>query len=175
MTVYDLTIGGQTKRSTTGQHPASIDWEKLPEASRDFVIRYGLKQYLADGMAGAENVADAATGVAARVAKLLSGDLTRTRGEAKEATDTVGGRATKLVKAAIRTTMKAKDVKASKEAVAEAAKKLLADEAKAKPWLAKAQKQLDDEAKMADDLDIGDLIAAAAGAGGDDEEAEPTE
>jgi hypothetical protein len=162
--IYELTIGGNTKRSTTGQHPVKVDFDKLPDASKEFVIRYGLKQYLADGMAGAANVEEAGNGVKARMAKLESGDLTRTRGEGKEAPDTVETRAIKLIKAAIRTQMKAKNVKADKDAINDAAKKVLADEKKGQPWRDKAKKQLDDEAKLAGDLDLSDMLADMAGA-----------
>jgi len=169
--IYELTIGGNTARSKTGQHPVKVDYDALPDASRDFLQRYGIKQYLADGMAGAANVAEAKAGVEARLAKLLSGDLARTRGEGKEAPDTVETRALKLVRAAIRATMKAKNVKANKETVNDAAAKVLADEAKGKAWRAKAKQQLDDEAKMADGLDLTDMLAGLAGAT-DEEETE---
>lgn len=159
--IYDLIIGGQTKRSTLGQHPVKIDWDAMPDASKDFVIRYGLKQYLADGMAGAENVDAAKAGVDGRAAKLASGDLTRTRGEGKEAPDTEGSRALKLAKATIRKAMAAANVKATKEAVAEAATKMVASDEK---WLKQAREQLADEAKLGQDVDISDLIALAAGA-----------
>lgn len=170
--IYELTIGGATKRSTTGQHPVKVDFDALPETSKDFVIRYGLKQYLADGMAGAENVATAKAGVEARVAKLESGDLSRSRGEGKEAPDTVETRAIKLAKAAIRANAKAKNIKPTKEQVADAAAKLVA---KDDSWKAKAKEQLDTEAKMAQSSDMDDLLADILGTVEEDEEDETTD
>lgn len=158
--MISLTIGGNTKRSKSGQHPVSLDWNALPDASQAFIIQYGLKQYLADGMAGAENEADAKTGVEARVAKLLSGDLSRTKGEAKDRPDTEGGRALANAKAAIRTAMKAANVKADKDAVTEAAKALVESDPQ---WLADAKAELAKETKMATALDLTALIAKAAG------------
>jgi hypothetical protein len=82
MTEYKLNIGGKTKRSQAGQHEVIIDFDALPEASKDFIIRYGLKQYLADGMAGATEPSAAKAGINARVTKLKEANFERTRGEA---------------------------------------------------------------------------------------------
>jgi hypothetical protein len=158
----ELVIGGQTARSKTGQHPVALDFDTLPEASKAFVIRYGLKQYLADGMAGCENVVDAKAGVDARVAKLLSGDLTRTKGEAAIKTDTPEGRALKNAKAAIKAAMKEANIslKDMAEAIAEAAQAKVASEPE---WLEEAQAELAMEKKKASKIDISALIAKKAG------------
>lgn len=151
MTIYTLTIGGQTKRSTLGQHTVELDWDAMPEASKDFVTRYGLKQYIADGMAGAADEAAAKAGVETRVAKLLSGDLTRTKGEAKDAPDSIGSRAMKLASATIRAAMKAKGLKADKDAVKAAATQLVASQPK---WTEDAKAQLETEAGMSAGVDL---------------------
>jgi len=159
----ELTIGGNTKRSRTGQHPVKIEWDKLPEAAQDFIVKYGLKQYLADGMAGAENEADAKSGVESRVAKLLSGDLTRAKGETVTRTDTPEGRALKNAKAAIRQAMKEANIsqKEMGEAIAEAA----ADYVKNDPtWIEEAKAELAMEKKKAGKLDLSAILAKKAGA-----------
>lgn len=158
MTTQTLTIGGQTKRSTLGQHPVEIDFDTLPDASKSFVIAYGLRQYLADAMAGAESAEDAKAKIESRRDKLVSGDLSRTRGEGLTAPDSEGGRALKLAKAAIRAAMKVQNVKADKDAINEAASKMIAADGS---WLEKAKKQLADESKLSEGVDISALIAMA--------------
>lgn len=157
--MIELIIGGKTARSTLGQHPVKIDWETLPSASVDFIVNYGLKQYLADAMAGAENEADAKAKIEGRLAKLVAGDMSRTRGEGKDAPDTEGSRALKLARAAIRTAMKAANVKADKEAINEAASKMVASD---DSWLAKAKAQLAEETKLSAGVDISGLLALVA-------------
>lgn len=163
MTMIELVIGGNTARSKTGQHPVNVEWDKLPDASKDFIQRYGLKQYLADGMAGCENVADAKAGIEARVAKLLSGDLTRTKGEASIKTDSPEGRALKNAKAAIRQAMKEANIsqKDMAEAIAEAAQAQVANDP---TWLEEATAELAMEKKKAGKLDLSALLAKKAGA-----------
>lgn len=155
--MINLTIGGQTKRSTLGQHPVEIDWDTLPEASKTFITSYGLKQYLADAMAGAENEADAKAKVESRVAKLVAGDMSRTRGEAKDAPDSVGSRALKLAKATIRASLAKANMKADKETVNDAAGKLAATDA----YREQAQAQLDAEKAMGEGM--GDDLLASLG------------
>lgn len=171
MSVYELVIGGNTKRSKTGQHPVKVDFDALPEASRAFVTRYGLKQYLADGMAGCENVADAKAGIDARLAKLLSGDLTRTKGEVSAKTDTPLGRAIKNAKVAVIAAMKEANIstKDMKEAILEAAK----DQVESDPtWLEEATAELAMEQKKAGKIDLSKLLLKKAG---NAEDAEPDE
>lgn len=98
MNMFNLTIGGKTTRSKFTQKEVAIDFDALPDASKDFVIKYGLKQYLADGVAGAESQADFDAGVQEREAKLLSGDLTRAKGEGKGPIDNVATLAKKLAR-----------------------------------------------------------------------------
>lgn len=155
--MINLTIGGNTKRSRTGQHPVGIDWDALPEASKSFIVSYGLKQYLADGMAGAEDEAQAAEGVKARVAKLLSGDLIRARGEGTAKADTVEGRALKLAREAIRASLKAANQTADKELIAEAAKEFIKTD---ESFMKEAKKQLDQEAKAKETLSGSDALSA---------------
>jgi hypothetical protein len=156
-----LTIGGNTKRSTLGQHPVSIDWDKLPEASQAFIVNYGLKQYLADGMAGAENEAAAKAGVETRVNKLVTGDLSRARGEGKDAPDTVTTRARKIIRALIVAKAKAKGIKTEAEQIKAAVDAVMSDEVKAAPYMEQAKKELDAQAKLADGA--GDDFLAALG------------
>lgn len=153
----ELVIGGNTKRSRTGQHPVSIDFDALPEASQSFIVSYGLKQYLADGMAGAESEADAKAGVEARVAKLQSGDLSRARGEGTAKADTVEGRALKLARDAIRASLKAANQTADKELIAEAAKEFVKTDPS---FMKEAKKQLDQEAKAKETLSGSDALSA---------------
>ena len=81
--MINLTIGGTTKRSNNGQTTVEIDWENLPGDSRDFIVTYGLKQYLADGAAGAASHDELVQGVAERVRKLQEADFRRASGEPK--------------------------------------------------------------------------------------------
>lgn len=153
----ELVIGGNTKRSRTGQHPVSVDFDALPETSKAFIVSYGLKQYLADGMAGAETEADAKAGVEARVQKLQSGDLSRQRGEGASKADTVEGRALKLAREAIRASLKAANQTAEKELIAEAAKEFIKTD---ESFMKEAKKQLDQEAKAKETLSGSDALAS---------------
>lgn len=155
--MINLVIGGNTKRSRTGQHPVSIDFDALPEASKSFIVNYGLKQYLADGMAGADNYAEAAQGIEARVAKLQSGDLSRARGEGTAKADTVEGRALKLARDAIRASLKAANQTAEKELIAEAAKEFIKSDAS---FMKEAKKQLEQEAAGKAALSGSDALAS---------------
>lgn len=162
--MINLTIGGTTKRSNNGQHEVAIDWDNLPGASREFIIAYGLKQYLADGAAGAANHDELVNGVEARVAKLLSGDLTR-RASGVERQDTETGRALKLARAAIRALCKVQGVPVpEKDKLGEMAAKLI----ESNPQYRKdAQAQLKAEAKavesFAGDETMAALLAELAG------------
>ncbi len=152
-----LTIGGNTKRSRF-THEAKVDWEKLPEESRAFIIRYGVKQYLADGTAGAETEAEFKAGVDSRVAKLLAADFTRAKGEGNAKPDTPEGRALKLAKAFLREQIKTANAKAlaadakaeplkpAPEVIEASAKKMLAANGK---WLAEAKAQIEREKALA--------------------------
>lgn len=155
----ELTIGGNTKRSRFKPLAVSVDWNALPDNAQAFVIAYGLRQYLADGMAGAESEAEAHNGATDRLAKLKSGDLSRARGTPSDKPDTVETRAMKLAREFIRTKLKAANKTAEKEKIAEAAKKLVDTQDK---WKAMAKEQLDAEAKakaaLADD-ETADLLA----------------
>lgn len=168
--IINLVIGGKTKRSNTGQHPVSLDWNALPDESQAFVIAYGLKQYLADGMAGKETEADAKAGVEARVAKLLAADFTRTRGEGNAKPDSVEGRALKLARAFIRAKLKSANKTAEKEQVDAAAKKLVETQPK---WKVEAKSQLDAEAAtnaaLAED-ESDDILADLLGDDADEED-----
>jgi hypothetical protein len=156
-----LTIGGETKRSNKGKHDVAIDWQALPEQSQDFIIRYGLKQYLADSMASSANEAEAKVAIEERLKKLVSGDLTRTRTASGDKPDTVELRALKNVKALIRSMAKTAGKEVTKEQVESAAKLYLAGE-KGKPFYAEAKRQLEAEAALAQgvaDDEQADLLA----------------
>lgn len=178
MAVYELNIGGTTKRSQFKPVPVTVDWDKLPEASREFLIRYGIKQQLADGGAGAKTQADWESGIKERLTKIMEGDFSRTRGEAKAKPDTVEQRAAKLAKTALLADIKAAGLAPSKEQIAEA----VADLIKADPsYTAEAKKQIAAEAKLreagsAEGNPLAALVAkmAAKQAGAvDDTESEP--
>lgn len=124
--IINLTIGGNTKRSKLGQHEAVIDWNQVPDEAQAFIIRYGLKQYLADGIAGAETVEDAAEGVKERVRKVLEADFARARGEGSAKPDSVEVRALRLAKDAVKAKAKAGNVKLDKEQIEETAKAWIA-------------------------------------------------
>jgi hypothetical protein len=173
-TMIKLEIGGKTKRSTLGQRTVEIDWDNLPDASKAFIQSYGLRQYLADAMAGAEDEADATARVEARRDKLVSGDLSRSRGEGLDKPDTVETRAMRLAKAAVRDQAKVKSVALTKEQVATAAKTWVDKNPK---WLAEAKKQLEAEAKAKEavDADEADDILADLLRGADEEEADEDE
>ncbi len=144
-----ITVGGKTKRSNNGQHTVAVDWDNLPAESRAFVITYGLKQYLADGAAGAGSNAELVDGVNARAAKLANADFTRTRGDGPAKPDTEERIALRLAKELIREAAKAKNATLDKDAVEAAAKTFLAsDHEKAKAILAEAKRQISAKAKV---------------------------
>lgn len=146
MEPIQLTIGGDTKRSKKGKHPVKIDWNALPDASQFFIINYGLRQYLADGMAGAETEAEAAAAIAERTRKLTEADFSRTRGEGTSKPDTVDVRALRLAKEFLRNRLKEANQTVEKDKIAEAAAKLV-ETSTPMDWKAEAKKQLDAEAK----------------------------
>lgn len=158
--MIEVTIGGKTVRSSNGQHTVSIAFDALPEASKAFVINYGLKQYLADGAAGATNNSELVEGVNARVAKLESGDLSRARGEGAVKVDSETGRALKLAKDAIRLKAKAAKVVLPKEKVAEMAAALVE---KDPDYRKEAKRQLANEATLESGDDFLTAMLAEAG------------
>lgn len=67
--MYEITVAkaGQTYK---------VDFDKLPEASREYIIRYGLRQSLNDSVAGAEAKSDEAFKRAeARYQAILAGTI----------------------------------------------------------------------------------------------------
>ena len=153
MTDLTLTIGGKTARSKYEPKQVTVDFAKLPQASQDFIIAYGLKQYLSDGVAGVESQLEFDNGIIDRMKKLDSGDLTRTRGEGKAKPDTETGRAQKLAKEAIRAKIKAASAEVTTEQREAIYAKFFADETKMAPFMAEAKRQLAGEAKMGDLLE----------------------
>lgn len=153
----ELTIGGNTARSKTGQHPVKVNWDALPEASQDFIVSYGLKQYLADGTAGAGTPEEALAGINTRMAKLASGDLSRSRGEGPGKVDTVESRALKLARDAIKAKLKEANQTADKELIAEAAKEFIKTDPS---FMKEAKKQLDQEAASKTSLQGSDALAS---------------
>jgi hypothetical protein len=154
----DFTIGGKTAKSKWTPHVATIDFDSLPEASRAFLLHYGIRQYLADGMAGATSQAEFDTGIKDRLTKIAEADFSRTRGEGLGKPDTDESRAIKLAKAAIRAKAKANNMTLTKEKVDETATKLIAADPK---FLAEAKKQLAAEAKLRESADGSDDLLAA--------------
>ena len=53
----------------------TVDWSKVAEAGKEYVIRYGLKQSLNDSCASAEDEADAVKKSADRLAAILAGTV----------------------------------------------------------------------------------------------------
>lgn len=156
-TTYELTLGGKTKRSTLGTHTVQVDWDALPEPSKDFAIRYGLRQYLADAMAGAEDEADAKAKVDARLAKLVSGDLTRTQGSGGlNKPDTVDTRAAKLARAVIMSALKDANQKAEKDVITAAVKAMVEGDPQYKEMAAQ-QIKAETGMKTAKTLDLASL------------------
>lgn len=152
-----LTIGSTSKRSRFQPLPVEIDFAALPEKSREFVTLYGLKQYLADGMAGAESQDEAHNGVRERIRKLVEADFSRSRGE--ERPDTEETRALKLARQFIRDKLKAANQTAEKEAIADGARKLVESQPK---WKIEARKQLEAEAKTRSSVDDEETAALLA-------------
>lgn len=159
-----LIIGGKTKRSRWTKEVV-VGFDDLPEASREFIIRYGLKQYIADGTASAETEAQFVGGIETRIAKLKAADFTRTRGETKAKPDTETSRATALVRAEIKKRLAAANLTADKDKIAEAVKAVMDSETAREPFMAEAKRQLAQEAKMSapDDVMAG-LLAELVGA-----------
>ncbi len=153
MTTINMQIGGATKRSKFQPKTVEIAWAALPQASQDFIVRYGLKQYLADGVAGCESQDEFNKGVDERLNKLVSGDLTRTKGEGAKRPDTETGRAQKLAKESIRAKIKEANLTVTAEAREAIYAKFLADETKMAPFVAEAKRQLAMEAQVGDLLE----------------------
>lgn len=149
-----LTVGGNTKRSKFTPKAVTLD---VPEASADFLLRYGLKQYLADGVAGAETQDDFDEGIQARVDKVLTSDFARAKGEGK-GTDTIETRMRKIVRQKVLAVAKARNMKLDAEQVATAVKTFL--EKNAPSIRAQAEMQLAAEAKAAEGIDSDDVFAA---------------
>lgn len=160
MTTYTITVGGSTKRSKFAPATVSVEFDKLPEASREFIIRYGLKQYLADGVAGVETQDEFNAGVTERTTKLEKGDLSRER-KASAKVDDETGRTIKLVREMIRGKIKGANLKVEKEAFDAMVEKFLSDESKTAPFRAEAERQLAQEAKAS--AASADLLAELMG------------
>lgn len=158
--VLKLQIGRTGEKAKYQGREVTIDLTKLPVASIAFALQYGLKQYIADGTAGSEDQAGYDLGIDQRLAKLAEGDFTRTKGEAKQRTDTPEGRAKKLAVQAIKAKLAQAGQKADAAKINEAAAKMI----EAQPvWLERAKKALADEAKLADSADIGDILGDLVG------------
>lgn len=145
MTKFDITVGSTGKRNKIGTFTVPVAWDALSDEVQIFIIKHGLKQYLADAAAGVTDRSDAEARIKAKLAKLVSGDLSRSRGEGPSRPDTVDSRALKMARDHIRTLLKEANEKADKEAIAEAAKLLVAEEPK---WKKEAKAQLDREAQL---------------------------
>lgn len=102
-----LTIGGKTARSKFTPATVEVDFAKLPEVTQAFIIEYGAKQYLADGVAGAESQVEFEEGIATRLAKMAAGECgVRTKSE-RGPTDDPETLAKKLARDAWNVAMKA--------------------------------------------------------------------
>lgn len=153
---FTLTIGGTTKKSRFTPVPVTINWADLPDEAKAFAIQYGVKQYLADGGAGAKDQAEFAEGVQERLAKLESGDFSRAKGE-RQASDSVEVVAKQVARERIDAVLKAKGVKPDKEQKAKLVEQYLekyADQCKEE-----AERRIASR-KVEIDLDLEDLLAA---------------
>lgn len=166
--VIALTIGGNTKRSKTGQHSVEVPLALLPAESLAFVIRYGLKQYLADGMAGATTEAEAAEGIAARMEKLAKADFSRTRGESGP-TDDVATLAKRIAREEVQTKVKAHGVKLPKERMAEIVAALF--ERDEKRLRTEAEKRIKARNDAVEGMSIDELLGDVLGITGEADEA----
>lgn len=151
-----ITVGGKTARSKFEPRAVTVDWENLPADSRAFITLYGLKQYLADGTAGAESQDDFNAGIDSRLAKLASGDLSRKTGERDAKADTPEGLALKLAKAGVRAKLKEAGKTADADTITAAAKVWVE---KNPEWLKEATAQLARGKKLAEASDPAALLA----------------
>jgi hypothetical protein len=155
--MINLSIGGATKRSKFTAKAVDIDWDALPEASKSFAINYGLKQYIADGVAGALDQVDFDEGIAARIANLSSGDFSRKGGEGGFAPTNdpkVLGR--KLAAQEVRERVKASGKVFSKEQVAAAIEKLFTSNEE--KYVKEAQRQIDLRKEQAQAINLDELM-----------------
>lgn len=150
-----IQIGRTGEKAKFQGKEVKIDLTKLPMASIVFALTYGLKQYIADGTAGSEDQTGYNVGIQQRLDKLAEGDFTRKSGEREAKGDSPEGRAKKMAVAAIKAKLAASGAKADTKAINEAAAKMV----EAQPvWLEKAKKALQEEAKMAEAADVGDIL-----------------
>lgn len=167
--VFETMIGSTGKRARFQPKEVTLDMAALPKESLEFILAYGVRQYLADGAAGSEDQAGFNLGIEQRIRKLLEADFSRSRGEAQAKPDSEEVRARKLAAMAIREKLKAAGAKADAKAINEAAAKMVAADPK---WVKAAAKQLADEAKLREaeaeaDDGLGDIMAGLlADAGG---------
>lgn len=167
-----LTIGSTGAKAKYKAATVNLDLATLPAESIVFALRYGLKQYIADGTAMDKDLASQSgfdAGVADRVRKLLEADFKRTSGgERGPRTDTPEGRARKLAATAIRKHLKDNGLEAEAKAVNEAAAKQVENNPK---WLVLAKQQLADEAALTEADDFEGLFPVAAEAAPEGDEA----
>lgn len=156
----ELQIGRTGEKAKFQGRIVKIDLTTLPAESVAFALHYGLKQYIADGTAGSEDQAGYDLGIDLRLKKLAEADFRRAAGERGPRADTPESRAKKLAAKAIRDKLAAAGQKAEPAKINEAATKMV----EAQPvWLERARKQLADEAKLANDADLGDILGDILG------------
>lgn len=151
---YEMTIGGKTARSKFTPKTVMVDWDNLPEVSKQFAIQYGLKQYLADGAAGSESQADFESGIDARLDNLTSGEFKRTR-EGAGPTDSVEVLARRLASDEVTAALKTAGKKLEKEAKAAVVDAHLGKNADRLKKAAKAQ--IDARKAAADAVDLSEF------------------
>lgn len=164
-----ITIGRDSDKAKFKAKTVEIDLSKLPADSLAFALHYGLKQYIADGTAGSADQTGFDVGVDMRVKKLAEADFRRAAGERGPRADTPQSLAVKLATEALRKQLAAKGAKADAKAITEAAKKAV----EANPaWIKRAEKELAERAKLAETLDLGDILGDLIGLVPDEAEAE---
>lgn len=91
-------------------HTVEIDFDKLPESSKRYVIEYGLKQSLGDSHVSAENDSEAVSFIEKRLAKILEGTM-GTRTSSAEPADPVEAEMVKMARNAVESKLREKGFK----------------------------------------------------------------
>lgn len=165
--VLSLVFGGKKKRKVNGQElppftakTVTIDWNALPEASRDKIIEYGLTQFIADGTAGAGDQTDFDSGIDAKVAKLLSGDFSRTSGGnlSGSAYDSVDKLTTAKVRDMIKGKLKAANITVDADKRAAMITAFMSDPAKVAPFREAAEREIEAQKVLASGTGLDDLM-----------------
>lgn len=136
-TMAKIELNGTVEREIGKAGILSIDFDKLPQASLDYIFAYGLKQVLADAHSSAKTLEEAKALSEKKLAALYEGTI---RASSGRTSDPVLAEAKRLAKAALEKALKEAGKKATPEAMKEAVIKLMPrwmDEARANVRAAK--------------------------------------